>query len=349
MRIICWKIGDWVVGVVVNREQLCTVWRNIKVLPIVIFNKYDCNRIYPQRHEACPQKESSFILASQNIEDFLLPEIKGFTKPLFSIPSHHFLFNPGNISPVDFMDTLQVEQSEYGLIQYPERGICLYRCGNERWDGVVYIVYTKELNLSQKSQISMCYQSRATENGDLYLVPKPERNFWRSTISASTISTRTLIGWMSVTESLVLWIIWILRKIRIKLVRCTFFRIGVHSRRRCCPTWIPVHSHRQLQPLHSFTESVKAGQMQSHRSVHFPLWRMRKRLVDQVIPCSITTVMLSILQRSPSMKSLMRLFKTSGVMVLTVKTDSQTLDMTTMLCRNVWMNWWNKLYRWLSI
>ncbi len=44
------------------------------------------------------------------------------------------------------------------------------------WDGVVYIVYTKELNLSQKSQISMCYQSRATENGDLYLVPKPERN-----------------------------------------------------------------------------------------------------------------------------------------------------------------------------
>lgn len=47
------------------------------------------------------KKESSFVLASQNIEDFLLPEIKEFTKPLFSIPSHHFLFFPGNISPVD--------------------------------------------------------------------------------------------------------------------------------------------------------------------------------------------------------------------------------------------------------
>lgn len=79
------------------------------------------------------KKESSFILASQNIEDFLLPEIKEFTKPLFSIPTHHFLFNPGNISPSDFMDTLQVEQSEYGLIKYPERGTCLYRCGNERY------------------------------------------------------------------------------------------------------------------------------------------------------------------------------------------------------------------------
>ncbi len=29
--------------------------------------------------------------------------------------------------------TLQVEQSEYGLIKYPERGTCLYRCGNERY------------------------------------------------------------------------------------------------------------------------------------------------------------------------------------------------------------------------
>ena len=79
------------------------------------------------------KKESSFILASQNIEDFLLPEIKEFTKPLFSIPAHHFLFNPGNISPTAFIDTLQLEESEYRLIKYPERGTCLYRCGNERY------------------------------------------------------------------------------------------------------------------------------------------------------------------------------------------------------------------------
>ena len=79
------------------------------------------------------KKESSFILASQNIEDFLLPEIKEFTKPLFSIPTHHFLFNPGNISPTDFIDTLQLEESEYTHIKYPERGTCLYRCGNERY------------------------------------------------------------------------------------------------------------------------------------------------------------------------------------------------------------------------
>ena len=79
------------------------------------------------------KKESSFILASQNIEDFLLPEINEFTKPLFSIPAHHFLFNPGNISPTAFIDTLQLEESEYRLIKYPERGTCLYRCGNERY------------------------------------------------------------------------------------------------------------------------------------------------------------------------------------------------------------------------
>ena len=79
------------------------------------------------------KKESSFILASQNIEDFLLSEIKEFTKPLFSIPSHHFLFNAGQINPQEYMDALQLEESEFNLIRYPERGTCLYRCGNERY------------------------------------------------------------------------------------------------------------------------------------------------------------------------------------------------------------------------
>lgn len=79
------------------------------------------------------KKDSSIILASQNIEDFLIPSIREFTKPLFSIPTHQFLFNAGQINPKDFMDALQVEQSEFELIKYPERGTCLYRCGNERY------------------------------------------------------------------------------------------------------------------------------------------------------------------------------------------------------------------------
>lgn len=44
------------------------------------------------------------VLASQNIEDFLLPNIREMTKPLFSIPTHQFLFNPGQINPKDYMD-----------------------------------------------------------------------------------------------------------------------------------------------------------------------------------------------------------------------------------------------------
>lgn len=79
------------------------------------------------------KKESSIILASQNIEDFLIPEIREFTKPLFSIPTHQFLFNPGQINPREYMDALQVEGAEFELIKYPERGTCLFRCGNERY------------------------------------------------------------------------------------------------------------------------------------------------------------------------------------------------------------------------
>ncbi len=79
------------------------------------------------------KKESLLVLASQNIEDFLQPGVKELTKPLFSIPVHQFLFSPGQLEPKSFCDTLQLEDAEFQLIRHSERGICLYRCGNERY------------------------------------------------------------------------------------------------------------------------------------------------------------------------------------------------------------------------
>lgn len=79
------------------------------------------------------KKDSAVILASQNIDDFLLEGIREYTRPLFSIPTHQFLFNAGNSEPRIYIDTLQLEPSEFDLIKYPERGTCLYRCGNERY------------------------------------------------------------------------------------------------------------------------------------------------------------------------------------------------------------------------
>lgn len=79
------------------------------------------------------KRDSAVILASQNIEDFMLDGIREYTKPLFSIPTHQFLFNAGNIEPKTYMDIMQLEESEFTLIKNPERGTCLYRCGNERY------------------------------------------------------------------------------------------------------------------------------------------------------------------------------------------------------------------------
>ncbi len=79
------------------------------------------------------KKESAVILASQNIEDFLVENVRELTKPLFSIPTHIFLFYPGTIEKKIYTDTLQVEDSEFGLIQFSQRGVCLYKCGNERY------------------------------------------------------------------------------------------------------------------------------------------------------------------------------------------------------------------------
>ena len=83
------------------------------------------------------KKNSAVVLASQNLEDFNIDGIREYTKPLFSIPTHQFLFNAGNIDARFYIDNLQLEMSEYNLIKYPQRGTCLYKCGNERYHLVV--------------------------------------------------------------------------------------------------------------------------------------------------------------------------------------------------------------------
>ena len=78
------------------------------------------------------KKESSLILASQNLEDFDQPGIRELTRPLFAIPTHQFIFNAGAIDKKFYMENLQLEEAEYELIRYPQRGVCLYKCGNDR-------------------------------------------------------------------------------------------------------------------------------------------------------------------------------------------------------------------------
>ena len=90
------------------------------------------------------KKDSAVILASQNLEDFNIDGIREYTKPLFSIPTHAFLFNAGNIEAKFYIDSLQLEQSEYNLIRYPQRGVCLYKCGNERYNLMVTAPEHKE-------------------------------------------------------------------------------------------------------------------------------------------------------------------------------------------------------------
>ena len=79
------------------------------------------------------KKESALVLASQNLEDFDQPGVREMTKPLFSIPPHQFLFNAGSIDRRAYMDMLQLEDSEFELIKFPQRRVCLYKCGNERY------------------------------------------------------------------------------------------------------------------------------------------------------------------------------------------------------------------------
>ena len=80
------------------------------------------------------KRDSDVIIDSQNVEDLLLPGIVEYTKPLFSIPTHSFLFNPGqNVNVKEFQRALNVPDSEWELIKNPRKGHCLFRSGNERY------------------------------------------------------------------------------------------------------------------------------------------------------------------------------------------------------------------------
>ena len=79
------------------------------------------------------KKDSAVMLLTQNLEDFNLPGVSEYTKPLLSIPSHLFLFYPGKVGSAVYKENLQISDSEYNLISRPSRGSCLYLCGNERY------------------------------------------------------------------------------------------------------------------------------------------------------------------------------------------------------------------------
>ena len=77
------------------------------------------------------------MLASQNVEDFLLPEVAELTKPLFSIPAYQFLFHPGTVDGGKYREALQLEECEYGVVRSCARGNCLFKCGDERYNLLV--------------------------------------------------------------------------------------------------------------------------------------------------------------------------------------------------------------------
>ncbi len=80
------------------------------------------------------KKNSGVILASQNVEDFLLPGVIEYTKPLLTIPTHSLLFNPGgNCDVKEFQRALAVKEFEHKIISEPNQGYCLYKCGSERY------------------------------------------------------------------------------------------------------------------------------------------------------------------------------------------------------------------------
>lgn len=79
------------------------------------------------------KKNSDVVIASQNLDDLMLPGIIEYTRPLFSIPTHSFLAYPGKVDIKTFKETANITDTEYSLIDRSHQGHFLYCCGSERY------------------------------------------------------------------------------------------------------------------------------------------------------------------------------------------------------------------------
>jgi type IV secretory pathway VirB4 component len=91
------------------------------------------------------KKDSAIVIASQNIEDFLLKDIAELTKPLFAIPTYKFLFYPGSIDKKLYMNLLNINESEFNLIKLPNQASCLFISGSEKYNLQVEAPKYKEI------------------------------------------------------------------------------------------------------------------------------------------------------------------------------------------------------------
>lgn len=80
------------------------------------------------------KRNSDVVLASQNIDDLMIKSVIEYTRPLFSIPTHLFMFYPGKVDVKQFISTANLTQTEYNIIKNSCRGHCLYCCGSERYE-----------------------------------------------------------------------------------------------------------------------------------------------------------------------------------------------------------------------
>ena len=71
--------------------------------------------------------------ATQNLGDFLDPEIEHITSPLFNNPTYKFIFYPSDLDLGRVKTLLQLTDGEVSCIRTPHRGSCLFKAGPDKF------------------------------------------------------------------------------------------------------------------------------------------------------------------------------------------------------------------------
>ena len=96
----------------------------------------------PDRLFIVPAFEFQHIQSAVHPRDLLHMRLLRFKQFLALRICDGTLFTP--IHELFDMEMLQLDEAEYNLIKFPQRGVCLYKCGNERYLLAVHAPAYKE-------------------------------------------------------------------------------------------------------------------------------------------------------------------------------------------------------------
>lgn len=129
---VLFNISTWIWNkVTLKQRRIC--FGNDELYLIMNRNNLTMAQYYRNFAKRARKYDALIATATQNLGDFLDPEIIHISSVLFNNPNYKFTFFPGDLDFPAVQKLLKLSESEIGLISEPHQGRCLLKAGGNKY------------------------------------------------------------------------------------------------------------------------------------------------------------------------------------------------------------------------